>query len=136
MNIRPIHTEEDYEKALARIDEILNAAPNTSEFDELDVLSSLVELYEKENFPVDPPDPIEAIKVRMEDLGLTRKDLESFIGSRSHVSEILNRQRPLSISMIRSLSKHLGIPGDVLIQPYPLTKKAKDRPSGPCHVVP
>jgi len=120
MDIRPIRTEEDYDTALARIEEIWDAEPGTQESDELDLLSILVEAYEEEHHPIDPPDPIEAIKFRMEQMGLTRKDLEPFIGHRGRVAEVLNRKRGLSIDMIRNLSEGLGIPADVLIEKYPL----------------
>lgn len=120
MDIRPIRTEEDYDTALARIEEIWDAEPGTQESDELDLLSILVEAYEEEHHPIDPPDPIEAIKFRMEQMGLTRKDLEPFIGHRGRVAEVLNRRRGLSIDMIRNLSEGLGIPADVLIEKYPL----------------
>ena len=120
MDIRPIRTEQDYDTALARIEEIWDAEPGTQESDELDLLSILVEAYEEEHHPIDPPDPIEAIKFRMEQMGLTRKDLEPFIGHRGRVAEVLNRKRGLSIDMIRNLSEGLGIPADVLIEKYPL----------------
>jgi len=122
MDIKPIRTEEDYEAALARIEEIFDAEPDTPEGDELEVLGSLVELYEKKNYPIGMPDPIEAIKIRMEDLGLTRKDLENEIGSKGRISEILNRKRPLTLPMIQRLSERLGLPTEVLAQPYPLAR--------------
>lgn len=120
MDVKPIRTEKDYNTALARIEEIWNAEPGTQESDELDVLAILVEAYEEEYYPIDPPDPIEAIKFRMEQMGLTRKDLEPFIGHRGRVAEVLNRKRGLSLDMIRNLSEGLGIPADVLIEKYPL----------------
>jgi len=120
MYIKPIRTEQDYDAALARIEEIWNAEAGTPESDELDVLAVLVEAYEEEHHPIDPPDPIEAIKFRMEQMGLTRKDLEPFIGHRGRVAEVLNRKRVLSIEMIRNLSQGLGIPTDVLTEKYPL----------------
>ncbi len=120
MNIRPIRTEKDYDAALARIEQIWEAEPGTPESDELDVLSLLVEAYEAEHHPIPPPDPIEAIKFRMEQMGLSRKDLEPFIGHRGRVTEVLNRKRGLSIDMIRRLNQGLGIPADVLIAEYPL----------------
>ena len=110
MKIKPIRTEDDYEAVLARVKEIWNAEPGTAESDELEVLLPLVEAYEEVHNPIDPPpDPIEAIKIRMEDLGLTRKDLEPTIGSRSRVSEVLNRKRPLTLLMIRKLCSLLGL---------------------------
>jgi HTH-type transcriptional regulator/antitoxin HigA len=123
MDVKPIRTEQDYNDALARIEEIWDAEPGTPESDELDVLSILVEAYEEEHHPIDPPDPIEAIKFRMEQMGLTRKDLEPFIGHRGRVAEVLNRKRGLSIEMIRNLSEGLGIPADVLIESYPLQSR-------------
>ena len=120
MEIKPIRTEKDYEDALARIEEIFDAEPDTPEGDELEILASLVETYENKNYPIGLPDPIEAIKIRMEDLGLNRKDLEDAIGSKGRISEILNRKRPLTLPMVQRLSKKLGLPTEVLAQPYPL----------------
>ena len=120
MDIKPIHTEEQYRAALARLQEIWDAEPETPESDELDVLSILVEAYEEERHPIGTPDPIEAIKFRMEQMGLTRKDLEPHIGSRARVSEVLTRRRGLSLDMIRRLNEKLGIPAEVLIAKYPL----------------
>lgn len=125
MDVKPIRTEEDYDAALARIEEIWNAEPGTPESDELDVLSILVEDYEEKHHPIDPPDPIEAIRFRMEQMGLTRKDLEPFIGHRGRVAEVLNRKRPLSIGMIRKLSAGLGISSDVLVAKYSLESDNK-----------
>lgn len=120
MQIKPIRTEDDYRKALERSQEIWDAEPGTPEADELEVLLPLIEGYEEIHYQIDPPDPIEAIRIRMDDLGLNRKDLEPCIGSRGRVSDILNRRRPLTLPMIRKLSGLLGLPGDVLIRPYPL----------------
>ncbi len=120
MDIEPVRTEEDYNAALARIEEIWDAVPGTPESDELDILAILVEAYEREHHPIDPPDPIEAIKFRMDQMGLTRKDLEPFIGHRGRVAEVLNRRRRLSLDMVRNLSEGLGIPAEVLIERYPL----------------
>jgi len=120
MEIISIQGEEDYRKALKKAGEIWDAEPGTPEADELEALLPLIEDYEEAHYPIDPPDPIEAIKVRMEQLGLNRKDLEPCIGSRGRVSDILNRRRPLTLSMIRKLSEKLGLPGDVLIAHYPL----------------
>lgn len=120
MEIKPIRTEEDYRKALKRAGETWDAEPGTPEADELEVLLPLIEDYEEIHYHIAPPDPIEAIKIRMEELGLNRKDLEPCIGSRGRVSDILNRRRPLTLPMIRKLSERLGLPGDVLIMPYPL----------------
>lgn len=119
MEIKPIHTEEDYLAALAEIESIFYALPGTPEGDKLEILVTLIEAYEEKHHKIPLPDPIEAIEFHMERLGLTRKDLEPFIGNRARVSEILNRKRPLSIRMIRSLSKGLGIPPEILVQEYP-----------------
>lgn len=110
-----IKSEEDYQKTLARIDELMEATPNTPEGDELELLATLVELYEDVQYPIALPDPIEAINFRMEQSGLSQKDLVPFIGSKSKVSEIFSRKRTLSLSMIRSLHKGLGIPADILL---------------------
>jgi len=122
MNIRPIRTEEDYEAAIARIEVIFDAEPDTPDGDELEILASLVEVYEKKNYPIPMPDPIEAIKIRMEDLGLDRKALEEAIGSKGRVSEILNRKRPLTLPMVQRLGEKLGLPIEVLAQTYPLAR--------------
>jgi HTH-type transcriptional regulator / antitoxin HigA len=126
MNIKPIRTEEDYETALGRIEEIFDAEPDTPDGEELEILAALVEVYEKKHFPVELPDPIEAIKIRMEDLGFDRKDLEDAIGSKGRISEILNRRRPLTLPMVIKLSEKLGLPTEILAQSYPL-EKAKRR---------
>ena len=118
MDIRPIKTEADYQAALEEIERLFEARPDTPEGDRLDVLTTLVEAYEEKHYPVPLPDPIEAIKYYMESRGLSRGDLEPYIGSRGRVSEILNRKRPLTIGMIRRLHSGLGIPAEVLIQPY------------------
>ena len=115
--IRPIHSEADYEAALGEVEGLWGAKGGTSDGNRLDVLVTLIDAYESERYPMDPPDPIEAIKFRMEQQGLTRKDLEPFIGTRTRVAEVLNRKRNLSIAMIRRLHSKLGIPADVLIRP-------------------
>ena len=115
--IKPIKTEADYEAGLTEIGRLWGARSGTPDGDRLDVLATLVEVYEQEHFPLDPPDPIEAIKFRMEQQGLTRKDLESIFGTRTRVAEILNRRRGLSINMIRKLHEELGISTDVLLKP-------------------
>lgn len=122
MTIRPIKTKKDHKAALKRIDELWDAEPKTPEGDELDVLATLVEAYELTAFPIAKPEPIEAIKFRMDQMGLEDKDLTLFIGARSKVSEVLNRKRPLSLSMIRKLSSGLNIPSDILIQEYAVCK--------------
>jgi HTH-type transcriptional regulator/antitoxin HigA len=118
VEIRPIKTEADYEAVLAEIEELFEAEPDTPEGDRLEVLTTLVEAYEDVHYSIPSPDPIEAIRYYMESRGLVRRDLEPYIGSRARVSEILNRKRPLSLSMIRRLNKGLGIPAHVLIEPY------------------
>ncbi|OUC13423.1 MAG: transcriptional regulator [Alkalinema sp. CACIAM 70d] len=118
MELRPIRTEADYQAALQEIEQLFDATPNTPEFDRLDILSTLVEAYEKTTTPIDFPDPIEAIQYYMEIRGWSRRDLESCMGSRSRVSEILSRKRSLTLEMIRKLHQQLGIPAEVLIQPY------------------
>lgn len=126
LKIRPIKTEADYDAALARAEELMDAEAGTREADELDVLVTLIEAYEDKHYPMDLPDPIEAIKFRMEQQGLTRKDLEPLIGSRTRVAEVLNRKRNLSIAMIRRLNAELGIPAEILLQP-----SRGDRSRGP-----
>ena len=116
MTIRPIKTEADYEMALSRISALFESKPNTNEGDELDVLSTLVEAYEAKHFPIESPDPVSAIKFRMNQQGLKSKDLIPFIGSKSKVSEILSGKRRLSLAMIRNLSIGLNIPAEILIQ--------------------
>ncbi len=115
MRIKPIKTEADYEAALAEIERLWGAKENTPKGDKLDVLVILVEAYEQAHFPIDPPDPIAAIKFWMDQMGLTRKDLEPFIGSRARVSEVLNGKRDLSLNMIRRLHSGLNIPLENLL---------------------
>jgi HTH-type transcriptional regulator/antitoxin HigA len=115
--LRPIRTETDYEAALAEVGRMWGAKSCTPTGDRLDVLVTLIEAYEDKHYPMDPPDPIEAIQFRMEQQGLTRKDLEPMIGTRNRIAEVLNRKRGLSIEMIRSLHDKLGISAEVLIRP-------------------
>jgi len=117
MDIKPIKTEADYEAALKEIESLYDTEPGTSEGDQLEVLATLVEAYEDEHYDIPAPDPVEAILYYMESRGLTRADLEPYIGSRARVSEILNRKRPLTLAMIQRLNR-LGIPAETLIQPY------------------
>ena len=124
MKIKPIKTEADYHAALKEIECLFDAVPDTPEGDHLELLTTLVEAYEEKHFRIPLPDPIEAILYYMESRGLTRRDLERCIGSRARVSEILNRKRPLTMEMIRNLHKWLGIPAEVLIQPYRTFKDA------------
>jgi HTH-type transcriptional regulator/antitoxin HigA len=116
-DLRPIRTEADYEAALAEVERLWGAASGTPDGDRLDILATLIDAYESERFPMDPPDPIDAIRFRMEQQGLTRKDLEGVIGTRTRVAEVLNRRRGLSINMIRRLHARLGISAEVLIRP-------------------
>lgn len=118
MNIHPIKTEQNYENALERLEQIFDAKQGTKEGDELEILSILIEKYEDEYYPIDLPDPIEAIKFRMEQLGMKQNDLTEIIGFKSRVSEILNRKRKLTLEMIRRLNEYLRIPTNVLIQKY------------------
>lgn len=117
MEIKPIKTEADYQTAMKEIERLFDAASDTPEGDRLEVLTTLVEAYEEKHYAIPLPDPVEAIQYYMESRGLTRRDLESYIGSRGRVSEIMNRKRSLSIKMIRRLHAGLGIPAEVLIQP-------------------
>lgn len=116
MNIHPIHTQADYNKALSRIEDIFDAKPGSTEGDELEILGILVDEFEKRHFPIDAPDPIEAIKFRMEQLGLSQRDLAGLIGSKSRASEILSGKRTLSLKLIRLLNRKLSIPAEVLLQ--------------------
>ena len=120
MQIKPIKTQADYEAALQEIEQLWGANYGSSEGDKLDVLVTLVEVYEEEHYPIPPPDPIEAILHYMENQGLSEHDLEPYLGSPPCVLEILNRQRSLSLDMIRKLHIELGIPADILVQPYAL----------------
>jgi HTH-type transcriptional regulator/antitoxin HigA len=121
MDIRPIRTEEDYEAACRRIDEIFQAEPGSAEDDELEILATLVDAYEEKHFPIGKPHPIEAIKISMENLGLTRKDLMEHLGKSSgRVSDMLNCRRALTLGDIRELNRLLHLPMEVLSQDYPL----------------
>jgi HTH-type transcriptional regulator/antitoxin HigA len=116
VKLKVIKSESDHQRALARIEELFHARPGTDEGDELEVLIILVELYEESAFPIDLPDPISAIRFRMEQANLKPKDLVPYIGNKSRVSEVLNGRRPLSVAMIRRLTDGLGIPAEVLLQ--------------------
>lgn len=117
MDIRPIRTKADYRRTLQEIESLMDAAPNTPEGDRLDVLVVLVEAYERKHYPLDLPDPVEAIKFRMEQRGLSPKDLAPMIGRRNRVYEVLNRKRPLTMKMAWRLHRELGIPAESLIRP-------------------
>jgi HTH-type transcriptional regulator/antitoxin HigA len=118
MNINLIKTENDYNQALKRLEVIFDAKRGTQEGDELELLGILIDQYENDHFPIDLPDPIEAIKFRMEQMGYTQHDLAKIVGFKSRASEILNRKRKLTLEMIRQLHTGLNIPTDVLIQTY------------------
>ena len=118
MDIKPIKSQKDYEKSIQRLELIFDSKRGTIEGDELEILSILIDKYENENFPIGFPDPIEAIKFRMEQLGLKQKDLAEAVGFTSRVSEILNKKRKLTLEMIRKLHLKLHIPTEVLIQDY------------------
>ena len=124
IELKPIRSEADYEAALEEAERLWGAGSGTPEGDRLDVLATLIEVYEAKHHPMDPPDPVEAIRFRMEQLGLTRKDLEPMIGPRSRVADVLNRKCGLSIDMIRQLHEHLGISAEVLIRPSRFEKVA------------
>jgi HTH-type transcriptional regulator/antitoxin HigA len=127
MNLRSLKTEQDYQEALAEIERLFEAAPETSEGDRLDILTLLVEAYEEQHYPILPPDPVAALEYYMESRGLSRRDLEPYLGSRARVAEVLNRRRGLTIDMIRRLHQSLGISAEVLIQPYPLHRQRPDK---------
>ncbi len=118
MTIKPIKTKKDYQAAMNRLETIFDAKPGTPEGDELEVLGILIDKYEQEHYPIDYPDPIEAIKFRMEQMGYSQSDLAKVVGLKSRASEILNKKRKLTLEMIRQLHQALGIPTDVLIQSY------------------
>jgi HTH-type transcriptional regulator / antitoxin HigA len=122
MNIKPIKTPADYQKALKRLEEIFDSAVNSQEGDEADILSLLIENYENLHHAIEPPDPVEAIKIRMEEMNLKQKDLVGVIGGKSIVSEILNKKKKLTLEMIRNLSAKLNISPSILINNYQLTK--------------
>ncbi len=115
MEIRPIKTEQDYNMSIKRIDELWGAKRDTPEGDELDLLCTLVESYEMKHYPITPPDPIDAIKFRMEQMEMTKADMVEYLGSQSRVSEILNGKRRLTLKMVKSLYKGLKIPAEILL---------------------
>jgi HTH-type transcriptional regulator/antitoxin HigA len=121
--LKPIRSNTDYKSALNELERLWGAKSGTPKGDRLDIIATLIDAYEAEHYPMDPPDPVEAIKFRMEQQGLSRKDLEPLIGTRTRVAEVLNRKRNLSIGMIRRLHDRLGIPAEVLIR-APRRKRA------------
>jgi HTH-type transcriptional regulator/antitoxin HigA len=129
MEIKPIRTKADHRAALKEIETLMNAEAGTPEGERLDVLATLVEAYERKHFPMDLPDPVEAIKFRMEQSGLAPKDLVPMIGQLNRVYEILSRKRPLTLAMIRALHEKLGIPSELLIREpaadYRVAKRSK-----------
>jgi HTH-type transcriptional regulator / antitoxin HigA len=127
ITIYPIRTEADHERAVTRIASLIGAQPDTPEGDELDMLATLADVWESRHHPIDPPDPISAIEFRMDQLGLTRRDLEPMIGSRARVSEVLTGKRSLTLAMIRRLSTGLGISADLLIGSALATRHKKTR---------
>ena len=116
-DIKPVRSQDDYERAMAEVESLWGAPAGTAKGDRLDVLATLIDAYEREHFPIEAPTPVEAIKFRMEQQGLTRKDLESVIGSRGRIAEVLSGKRQLSVAMIRRLRDQLNIPADALIAP-------------------
>ncbi|MHA6281172.1 helix-turn-helix domain-containing protein [Salinimicrobium sp. CAU 1759] len=122
MNIKPLKNEQDYEKALERLEVIFDAPANSQEGDEAEILSMLIDNYENEHYPIEAPDPIEAIKIRMEEMNLKQKDLVGIIGGKSRVSEILNKKKRLTVDMIRELERILHISASVLVTNYQLSK--------------
>ncbi len=120
MEIKPIKTEKDYDNALQRLEFIFDATPNSKDGDEAEILSLLIDNYENKHYPIESPDPIEAIKIRMEDMNLKQKDLVGVIGGKSRVSEILNKKKRLTVEMIRELEQVLHISASVLVNNYKL----------------
>jgi HTH-type transcriptional regulator/antitoxin HigA len=127
MKIKPIKTKKDYKMALQQIESLFDAKPNTPRGDLLDVLSTLLEAYEEKHYSVDYPEPVDAICYWMESRGLSRKDLEKYLGSRSKVSEVLSKKRGLSLQMIQNLNKGLHIPAEILIKTQHLENKSHHR---------
>jgi HTH-type transcriptional regulator/antitoxin HigA len=124
MELKPIKTKAEYKAALREVEALFDAPEGTPKADKLEVLAMLVEKYEAKHYPIPAPDPIDFLNYAMEARGLTRKDLEPYIGSRGRVAEVLNRARPLTLAMIRRLSEGLGLPADVLIADYELRHAA------------
>lgn len=127
MEIKPVRTSKDHKAALSEVERLWEAKPGTPEHDRLEVLVTLIEVYEAKHHPIPPPDPVEAIRFRMDQLDLDRKDLEALIGSRARVSEVLGGRRSLSLEMIRRLHRQLGIPAEVLIGPSVARRSGRAR---------
>ncbi len=125
MKLRPIKTELDYQNALKQIEKLFDAEPNSPEYDYLDILTTLVEVYEQKNHHIEAPEPISAIRYYLETRGLSEQDLKTIIGTEEQTQAILNRQQPLNLDIIRSLNQNLGIPAEILIKPYSLTQASK-----------
>jgi HTH-type transcriptional regulator/antitoxin HigA len=130
VTVRPVQTEDDYEAALAEVETIMDAVPGTPDGARLDVLVTLIEAYEARHWPIEAPDPIEAILVRMKQKNLRQSDLQSMVGSRGRVSEVLSRKRALTLPMIRKLSRGLDLRADILIQESPVTYRSGTHKSG------
>lgn len=126
MELKPIRTRKDYQAALAEAERLWDAPAKSADADRLDVLTLLIEQYERQHFPIADPDPIDFLGHVMEARGLTRKEIEPYIGPRGRVSDIMNRIRPLTLDMIRRLADGLNLPADVLIRPYPLRREAEE----------
>ena len=122
MDIKPIKSEKDYNSALNRLEVIFDASPNSKEGDEAEILSLLIENYETKYYPIEAPDPIEAIKIRMEEMDYKQKDLVGVIGGKSRVSEILNKKKKLTVEMIRKLEEMLHLSASILVTNYQLSK--------------
>lgn len=129
MNIIPLKTNKDYDNALKRMELLFDAPAGTSESDEADILALVIDDYERKHFPIEAPDPIEAIKIRMEEMHLKQSDLINEIGGKSRVSEILNRKRKLTVDMIRNLSSRLNLSANILVKDYQLTRKKVQLPT-------
>jgi HTH-type transcriptional regulator/antitoxin HigA len=125
MNIKLIKTEEDYQKALKRLEKIFDAEIGTPEGDEADILGLMVDEYEQKHYPIEAPDPIEAIKIRMEEMQLKQVDLADAVGGKNRVSEVLNRKRKLTLEMIRNLAKRLNLSPEILIKDYHLNNQKR-----------
>jgi len=129
MNIAPLKTNKDYESALKRLEFLFDAPTGTPESDEADILALVIDDYERRHFPIEAPDPIEAIKIRMEEMNLKQSDLVNEIGGKSRVSEILNRKRKLTVDMIRNLTSRLNLSADILVKDYQLNRKKTPIPA-------